>query len=34
MADFATMNDIYGKFFGSSPPARTTIQAANLPEAL
>jgi 2-iminobutanoate/2-iminopropanoate deaminase len=31
MADFATMNEIYAKFFGSEPPARATVQAAGLP---
>lgn len=31
MSDFATVNGIYGRFFPSSPPARTTIQAAGLP---
>ena len=29
--DFAAMNNVYGTFFSSSPPARTTIEAANLP---
>jgi len=31
MADFAAMNEVYGKFFGSEPPARATVQAAGLP---
>ena len=31
MADFPTMNDVYGKYLGAKPPARTTIQAAALP---
>ncbi|MFO0622522.1 MAG: RidA family protein [Polyangia bacterium] len=31
MSDFATVNGIYGRFFPSNPPARTTIQAAGLP---
>ena len=31
MADFAAMNDVYGKYLGAKPPARTTIQAAALP---
>ena len=30
--DFAAMNEVYGKFFPSNPPARTTIQAAKLPK--
>lgn len=29
--DFAAMNEVYATFFGDQPPARTTIQAANLP---
>ena len=29
--DFAAMNEVYASFFSSNPPARTTIEAANLP---
>jgi 2-iminobutanoate/2-iminopropanoate deaminase len=29
--DFAAMNGVYATFFPSDPPARTTIEAANLP---
>jgi 2-iminobutanoate/2-iminopropanoate deaminase len=29
--NFAAMNDVYATFFPTDPPARTTIQAANLP---
>ncbi len=29
--DFAAMNEVYAAFFPVEPPARTTIQAANLP---
>ena len=29
--DFAAMNEVYATFFPSDPPARTTIEAANLP---
>ncbi len=29
--DFAAMNGVYATFFPENPPARTTIQAANLP---
>ncbi len=29
--DFAAMNRVYATFFPTNPPARTTIQAANLP---
>lgn len=31
MADFARMNEIYGRYFVESSPARSTIQAARLP---
>ena len=31
MADFSQMNDIYGKYFSSNPPARTTVEVARLP---
>jgi len=31
MAEFADMNSAYAEFFPSSPPARSTIQAAALP---
>jgi len=31
MDDFQAMNEIYGRHFPSSPPARTTIAAAGLP---
>jgi 2-iminobutanoate/2-iminopropanoate deaminase len=31
MNDFAEMNEAYGKHFGDTPPARTTIQVARLP---
>ena len=29
--NFAAMNAVYAEFFPSHPPARTTIEAANLP---
>jgi 2-iminobutanoate/2-iminopropanoate deaminase len=32
MNDFAAMNEVYGRFFRSNPPARTTVQAARLPK--
>ncbi len=32
MAEFAAMNEIYGRHFASDPPARTTIAAAGLPK--
>jgi 2-iminobutanoate/2-iminopropanoate deaminase len=31
MADFAAMNEVYGRFFSSEPPARSTVAAAGLP---
>ena len=30
--DFATVNEIYGKRFPRSPPARSTVQVAALPK--
>ena len=35
ISDFATVNEVYGRYFRYSPPARSTVQVANLPrEAL
>jgi 2-iminobutanoate/2-iminopropanoate deaminase len=31
MGDFPKMNEIYGRYFGTNPPARSTVQAAKLP---
>jgi 2-iminobutanoate/2-iminopropanoate deaminase len=31
LANFKRMNEVYGQYMGSVPPARTTIQAADLP---
>ena len=31
MDEFAAMNEVYGRFFSSKPPARATVQAARLP---
>ncbi len=31
MADFPTVNEIYGAAFADGPPARSTVQAAALP---
>jgi 2-iminobutanoate/2-iminopropanoate deaminase len=31
MGDFPKMNEVYGRFFTSNPPARSTVQAARLP---
>ena len=33
MADFQKMNDVYARYLGQKPPARTTIQAAGLPRS-
>jgi 2-iminobutanoate/2-iminopropanoate deaminase len=32
LADFPRMNEVYGKYLGKEPPARSTIQAAGLPK--
>ena len=32
MGDFAAMNDVYGRFFSSARPARSTIEAGRLPQ--
>ena len=31
MGDFGSMNEVYGRYFASSPPARSTVEAARLP---
>ena len=31
MSDFATVNEIYGRYFTEAQPARATVQAARLP---
>jgi 2-iminobutanoate/2-iminopropanoate deaminase len=31
LGDFVEMNEIYGRFFGEAPPARSTVQVARLP---
>lgn len=31
MNDFAEMNQVYGRFFGQSPPARSTVEVSRLP---
>ncbi len=30
--DFGAMNEIYGSYFPSNPPARSTVEAARLPK--
>jgi len=32
MNDFAAMNAVYGKYFPSDPPARSTVEVARLPK--
>ncbi len=32
MGDFAAMNEVYGRFWKSAPPARSTVEAARLPK--
>lgn len=32
LADFVTVNEIYGEFFGDVPPARACVQVAALPK--
>jgi 2-iminobutanoate/2-iminopropanoate deaminase len=34
MADFAAMNEVYGKAFGSHRPARSTVAVASLPKGV
>ena len=31
LGDFATLNQVYGSYFDSNPPARSTVQVAALP---
>jgi 2-iminobutanoate/2-iminopropanoate deaminase len=31
MGDFARVNEVYGRYFTSAPPARSTVQVARLP---
>jgi len=32
MADFPAMNEVYGHYFKTAPPARSTVEAARLPK--
>ena len=32
MSDFAAMNEVYGRHFTESPPARSTVEVARLPK--
>jgi len=31
MSDFPKMNEVYGRYFPTQPPSRSTVQAARLP---
>lgn len=31
IADFAAMNEVYGRYFAKEPPARATVEVARLP---
>jgi 2-iminobutanoate/2-iminopropanoate deaminase len=32
MNDFTAMNEVYGRYFASAPPARSTVEVARLPK--
>ncbi len=32
MSEFQAMNEVYGRYFSVSPPARSTVEAARLPK--
>jgi 2-iminobutanoate/2-iminopropanoate deaminase len=32
MSDFAAMNEVYGRYFTATPPARSTVEVARLPK--
>jgi 2-iminobutanoate/2-iminopropanoate deaminase len=32
ISDFAAMNEVYGRFFHSAPPARSTVEVSRLPK--
>ena len=32
MSDFADMNTVYGRYFSSNPPARSTVEVSRLPK--
>ena len=32
MSEFAAMNEVYGRYFSSVPPARSTVEVARLPK--
>lgn len=32
MGDFTAMNEVYGRYFSQTPPARSTVEVARLPK--
>lgn len=32
MGDFSAMNEVYGKYFSATPPARSTVEVSRLPK--
>jgi 2-iminobutanoate/2-iminopropanoate deaminase len=32
LGDFSAMNEVYGRYFTSAPPARSTVEVARLPK--
>jgi 2-iminobutanoate/2-iminopropanoate deaminase len=32
MGDFGAMNEVYARYFGQAPPARSTVEVARLPK--
>jgi len=32
MGDFTAMNEVYGRYIPSAPPARSTVEVARLPK--
>jgi 2-iminobutanoate/2-iminopropanoate deaminase len=32
MGDFTAMNEVYGRYFSATPPARSTVEVARLPK--
>jgi 2-iminobutanoate/2-iminopropanoate deaminase len=34
LKDFAKMNEVYARYLGKEPPARSTVQAAGLPRGV
>jgi 2-iminobutanoate/2-iminopropanoate deaminase len=32
MGDYAAVNEVYGRYFNSAPPARSTLEVSRLPK--